>query len=487
MPVRAFSVIGLNHETAPVAVRERFALGSDLSRRLLKTIHTEDVFEEALVLDTCNRTEVYFVARHAEDPVAYLADHIGRLKGAATPREANLFYRYDGLDAVEHLFRVAASLDSQIVGEHQILGQVKDAYRLAVEGRTARFLLNKLLHWAFRVGKRVQTETDLGRGSASVAQAATELARRVLSSIEGRTVLLVGAGRNAELAARTLLRAGAGRLIVANRTLQRARQLAADLMRPPRGKDITADNAGEQQTACPALLCSASSDRDVPADTAESEPGRFQPEAISLEDIPAVIAATDLVISSTGSPEIVLDADALAEPLKQSGRPVVIIDIAVPRDADPRLSALPNVHLYNIDGLERIVAENLEQRRREIPRAEAIIAEEVRAFSKWVDSLQVAPTIRLLQKHFADLQQALIEQYGGQFGDADRRQLEQFMQSVCGRILHDPITFLRRVSEEEPVSETLATVEAVRRMFNLDALDAGPENIPQSGSDGDRS
>ncbi|MGB2779966.1 MAG: glutamyl-tRNA reductase, partial [Phycisphaerae bacterium] len=216
------SVIGLNHDTAPVAVRGEVALGPDLVRRILRSLHAEDAFEEALVLDTCNRTEVYFVARRADDPVAYFLGHVERLKGKPVAAASPLFYRYDGLEAAEHLFRVAASLDSQVIGEHQILGQVKAAYRLAVEAHTARFLLNRLLHWAFRVGKRVQTETDLGRGAASVAQAAVERARRELGTLEGRTVLLVGAGKNARSAARILRASGAGRLVIANRTLDHA-------------------------------------------------------------------------------------------------------------------------------------------------------------------------------------------------------------------------------------------------------------------------
>ena len=470
MPTRKLSVIGLNHQTAPVAVREAFALGPDLSRRLLKRIHGEDAFEEALVLDTCNRTEIYFVAADAEDPLAYLVEHIACLKAAAPPADRALFYRHDGLTAVEHLFRVAASLDSQIVGEHQILGQVKAAYRLAVEARSARFLLNKLLHWAFRVGKRVQTETDLGRGSAGIAQAAVELARRHLGRLEGKTVLLVGAGRNAELAARILLRAGAGRLVVANRTVERARQLAEGLMRPPKGKEWPPDDL-HSGTDCPALGRRTPEDVHA-ADGARAGPREpSRPEAVGLEDIPRLIRRVDLVLASTASPGIILDYETLAEPIAASGRPLVILDIALPRDADPRLGHLPNVRLCNLDDLERLVEENLDRRRAEIPRAEAIVADEVRAFDRWVGSLQVAPTIRLLQKRLEQIQQDLVRQYGSRFSDAEQPQLEQFTQSLCRRLLHDPLTFLRGLSEEAPLSETLATVEILRRMFDLDALE----------------
>jgi len=467
MPTRKLSVIGLNHQTAPVAVREVFTLGPDLSRRLLKRIHGEDAFEEVLVLDTCNRTEVYYVAADANNPLAYLLDHIGRLKGTAPSADPALFYRHDGLAAVEHLFRVAASLDSQIVGEHQILGQVKAAYRLAVEAHSVRFLLNKLLHWAFRVGKRVQTETDLGRGSAGIAQAAVELARRHLGRLEEKSVLLVGAGRNAELAARILLRAGAGRLVVANRTVERARRLAEDLMRPPKGKEIPPDETDD--AACPALPRQATSKTASEDVGGAGEP--LRPEAVGLEEIPRLIGSMDLVLASTASPGIVLDYETLAEPIAAAGRPLVILDIAMPRDADPRLGRLPNVRRCNLDDLERLVEANLNRRRAEIPRAETIVAEEVRAFDKWAGSLQVAPTIRLLQKRLEQIQKDLVGQHGSRFSDADRPQLEQFTQSLCGRLLHDPLTFLRGLSEEAPLSETLATVEIIRRMFDLDALE----------------
>ncbi|MDP6381348.1 MAG: glutamyl-tRNA reductase, partial [Phycisphaerae bacterium] len=228
------SVIGVNHRTAPVDVREKVSLPGDLARRLLQTVRAEKIFEEAMVLDTCNRTEVYFVSNSSEDGAGdtldHLVAHIAEVKQAPAIAYTSFFYRHDGQSAVGHLFRVAASLDSQIVGEHEILDQIKGAYRTAMEARSARFLINKLMHWALRVGKRVQTETDLGRGTASVPQAAVELARHVFSSLEGKTVMLLGAGQTAESAAVALVRCGAGHVIVANRTLSRAEELAGRLL-----------------------------------------------------------------------------------------------------------------------------------------------------------------------------------------------------------------------------------------------------------------
>jgi len=463
------SVIGLNHDTAPVAVRGEVALGPDLVRRLLRRLHAEDAFEEALVLDTCNRTEVYFVARRTDDPVAYFLGHVERLKGKPAAAEPPLFYRYDGLEAAEHLFRVAASLDSQVIGEHQILGQVKAAYRLAVEAHTARFLLNRLLHWAFRVGKRVQTETDLGRGAASVAQAAVERARRELGTLEGRTVLLVGAGKNARSAARILRASGAGRLVIANRTLDHARRVARDLARPPAKKFTLSEVEGEAGDAsCPALKQSGDEANAPPA--ADRTPPL---QIVGLDALPRLIAEVDLVVASTGSPDAVLDYDALAEPIRRAARDLVILDIAVPRDADPRLARLPGVRLITLDDLAHVVEENLERRRAEIPRAERIVAEETRAFGRWMSSLQVAPTIRLLQKRLDQVREDLLRQHGSRFSDADRDQLAQFTESLCKRILHDPLVFLRGLAQDAPLSDTLAAADLVRRLFDLDALEEG--------------
>ncbi|NIA20538.1 MAG: glutamyl-tRNA reductase [Anaerolineaceae bacterium] len=465
--ITRFSVIGLSHRTAPVDVREQFALGGALARRLLDDLHQENVFAEALILDTCNRTEVYFVDNSAAEPLDYLLDHIARLKNTRATSDRSAFYRHDGLAAVEHLFRVSASLDSQIVGEQQILGQVKEAYRVALEARMARFLLNKMMHAAFRVGKRVQSETELGRGSASVAQAAVELARQIFSSLEGLTVLLVGAGQTAEAAARALLRTGVSRLIVANRTPQRAARLAKVLLKPGADKDDALQES--EEPTCPALSRQDDGDRSAVQPPPLPREKTLATEVITLEDIPSVIATTDLMITSTGSPQPVLTYKALARGFRRSGRSQLVIDIAVPRDVEPRLGRLDNVFLYNIDDLDRLVNENLDRRRQEIPRVEAIIEDEVQQFTRWLDALQVTPTIQLLREHLEALQRLQIDRYCKQFSQADREKLAQFTNTLCNKILHQPLTFLRRLTEEGSASEVLATTEIIRQMFGLDS------------------
>ena len=458
------TAIGISHHTAPVGVREAFALPGDLPLRLLRTFKAEDAFEEALVLDTCNRTEVYFVANKCDDPMGYLLGHIARLKSIPAMTDTSAFYHHRGPEAVQHIFRVAGALDSQIVGEHQILGQLKGAYRLAVEARTTGLLLNKLLHWAFRIGKRAQTETDLGRGSTSIAQAAVELAQQVFASLAGKSVMLVGAGETGALAAKALVHVGAGNVIVANRSLDRARKVAESL-RTLEPEDAVALDLEAAPIRCPALPETLPKDIDQ-RPTARGEE-RFTARAIELPDIPQAIGDVDLVICATGAPDMVLTGKEITRALRRAGRSVLIVDIAVPRDVDPKLDKLSNVFLYNIDDLDRIVSRNIATRELEVPRVEAIIADEFGAFAAWCDSLEVIPTIKILQDYVAEIQQDEINRYGGKFSDADREQLEQFTRSLCNKILHQPIAFLRSLSDSASLSQRQGAVDFIRSAFRL--------------------
>ncbi len=477
------SVIGINHHTAPVEVRERFALTGELAGRFLRTVHGESMLEEALVIDTCNRTEIYFVSRAETDATAHVLEHIGRLKGEALQDDAGAFYRHDGPAAVAHLFRVAAALDSQVVGEHEVLGQVRAAYHQALEARTAGFLLNKLLHAALRVGKRTRSETQIGRGSASVAQTAVDLAGQVFADLGDKTVLVVGAGQTAETAARRLLAPGVGRLIVANRTLERAEHLAEQLGREPDEADEPAP-AGQ----CPARSRRRSKNRDshlfppsrpsssdgtVPEKGKEVTVPVFAPQtrAIELTEIPAVLDDVDLVICSTGSPEPVLTMASVGPSIRKRSRLLLIVDIAVPRDVEPAIGEMPNVFLYNLNDLDRVVAQNIQRRRQEIPRAEAIVDQEVARFVAWHDSRQAAATIALLQRRFDMLREAEIKRYGSKFTEDDRAQLDPFTKGLCSKMLHRPIAYLKELAEQARTSDQLAAVDTIRRMFNLDELD----------------
>ncbi len=442
----------MSHRTAPVEVREAFALSEDLLAQLLRAVHTEGVLEEAMVLDTCNRIELYFVSRSPQDAQRYFFDHIARLKGAAPTVDPSAVYRHDGPDAVRHLFRVAAALYSQIVGEHQILGQVKDAYRLATRERTARYRLNKVLHRTFRVGKRALSETALGRGAVSVARAAVDLAGQIFSHLDDKTVLLVGAGEMAESAARRAIAVGVRRVIVANRTLSRAEQLARDLAEAKApDKADGGDPAGAAGAAEPGVAVAA--------------------RGVGMDDLPEAIAEADLVICSTGSPEPVLNRKELAGAIRRRGRHLLIVDIAVPRDVDPAIGDLANVFLYNLNDLDQVVAQNIERRQQEVPLVEAIIEDELQGFIKWHDSLQVASTIKLLKRHFAQRQQAEIKRYGKRFSAESRQELGSFAAGLCNKLLHEPVAFLRQLSAEAGTSEQLLVMDTIRRMFDLDELE----------------
>lgn len=447
------TVIGTSHHTAPVAVREALALAPEQVLALLRAIHADRAYDEALLLSTCNRTEFYFVPRQdgPEDPWADLLARIGRARGTAPPApDPAVLERRDDTEAVRHLFRVAASLESQIVGESEILGQVKDAYRLAVEARTTALLLNRLLHRAFRVGKRVRTETTLEQGSSGVPQAAVELAGHIFAGLETKTVLLVGAGQTAEAAARSLLARGAGRLIVANRTLYRAQQLAMDLAEAGASRGVA--DAEDETNAPP-------------------DPASLATEAIDLDALPEAVGRADLVIASTGATEPVLTRQALGPALARRTRPLMIVDIAVPRDVDPDLGRLESVYLYDLDDLDRLVERNLARRRREIPKAEAVVEDELRQFERWLASRQVAPTIRLLKRRLRAIRRRQIDQYGSRFADSDREELEAFAEAMAKRVLHHPIVLLKHLATDGATSQRLATVDLVRRLFDLDVLE----------------
>jgi glutamyl-tRNA reductase len=450
--------IGTSHHTAPVAVREGLALAPEQTLAMLRGIHADRSYDEALLLSTCNRTEFYVVPRRGgpEDLRADLLARIGRARGAAPPEpDPAIFYRHEDRQAVRHLFRVAASLESQIVGESEILGQVKDAYRLAVEARTTGFLLNRLLHRAFRVGKRVRTETTLEQGSSGVPQAAVELAGHIFAGLEAKTVLLVGAGQTAEAAARALLVRGAGRLIVANRTLYRAQQLALDLAEAGGTRDE--DGADDEETP------------------PRPQRARIPTEAVDLDALPEAVVRADLVIASTGATEPVLTREALAPALARRAEPLMIVDIAVPRDVDPALGRLESVYLYDLDDLDRLVERNLERRRREIPKADAVVEDEVREFLRWLASRQVAPTIRLLKRRLRSIRRRQIDRYGGRFADSDREELEAFAEAMAKRVLHHPIALLKHLATDGATSRRLATVDLVRQLFDLDTLEEADE------------
>ncbi|MGE4553866.1 MAG: glutamyl-tRNA reductase [Desulfovibrionaceae bacterium] len=433
---KSIYLVGLNHRTAAVEIRERYALTSleDFEPSLLAACP----LRECLALSTCNRVEIVGVgaelAADAESADKILADMLAHWAARCGGDPAELAphaYRLKDMAAVNHLFSVASSLDSMVMGEPQILGQLKDAYRAAVGHGTARVILNRLLHKSFSVAKRVRTETAVASSAVSISYAAVELARKIFGELKGRTAMLIGAGEMAELAAQHLMNNGAARLLIVNRTLARARELAQ----------------------------------------------RMRGEAFEFAALPEVLPQADIVISSTGSPTAILRARDVKDVLKKrKHRAMFFIDIAVPRDIDPDVNALDNVYLYDIDDLKEVVEENLAGRREEALKAQLVVDAETNTFATWLRSLDLQPTITDLGRMsdgIAARELARTLKRLGPVDDATREALETLVRSMGHKLLHEPICYLKRRVRQDGDAE--GCVDLVRRIFNLDGqADLGP-------------
>jgi glutamyl-tRNA reductase len=422
-------LLGMNHKTAPVEVRERLAVVCRTETHLLQSLPRLEYVKELLLLSTCNRVEFVFTCARPdgalEEVKALLKAHLG------DPSTADLetcFYTYQDLEAVNHLFRVASSLDSMVVGEPQILGQIKSAYREATECRTVGVILNRLLHKTFSVAKRVRSETMIGSLAVSISFAAVELARKIFGELRGKKVLLIGAGEMAELAAEHFLNQGVRDMVVANRTLERAVELAT----------------------------------------------RFRASTIPFGHILDNLKDVDIVLTSTGSPDPILKFNDIKSRMRQRrNRPIFFIDIAVPRDIDPKVNEIDNVYLYDIDDLHGVVELNRDERLKEAERAEHIVAEETLKFQNWLSSLDVVPTIiALREKAEAIRRNELMKTFSqlSHLNDADRQAIQVLTMSILNKILHDPIITLKRKAERETRQ---AFVDHTQQLFNL-SNGAGP-------------
>lgn len=416
-----FLLIGMNHRTASVDIRERFNL-ADKCAPDSWALPCVDGVNEALILSTCNRVEI-LAAGGADLEQKMLSSWASAC--TCEPQDLSRYiYKHAGLEAARHIFEVAASLDSMVVGEPQILGQLKTAYRKAVECRMAGPVINRLLHTAFFVAKRVRNETAIAASAVSISYAAVELARRIFGSLPSHRALLVGAGEMAELAATHLLQAGIDEIIVCNRTLANAQALAA----------------------------------------------RFHGSAIPFERLGDTLAEADIIIASTGSMEPVINASQVEKALKaRKNRHMFFIDIAVPRDVDPQVNSLDNAYLYDIDDLRDVVEENLAARRVEAEAARAIIDEEVSRFSRWLESLDAKPTILDL---IARGEKAAAIELGRTFKrlknvDPDVREaIEKMAASLVRRLNHDPLMYLKQAGMGRDDSH--GRIDSVRRIFRLD-------------------
>lgn len=422
-------IVGMNHRSAPIEVRESVAFENAYIRDALGRLSAYPSIQESVILSTCNRVEVvavasdhlsafeeiktFFAAQRAHrshDNLAELAEHI---------------YSYHGADAVRHLFRVAASLDSMVVGEPQILGQLKDYYQAAQRTGTVSAILHRLFHRSFSVAKRVRTETGIASRAVSVSSVAVELAKRIFDRFDDKTVMLIGAGKMGDLMARHLQSNGVRSLMVTNRTFERAVELAGGIHGSP----------------------------------------------ILYEDFPRYLKMADLVIGCTGSPEILVDVGMVEKVLKErKQKAMFFIDIGDRRNFDPKINELDNVYIYNIDDLKNVAEENLQERSTEAERAEGIVLEEVQNFTRWISSLEQVPTITALKQRFEEIRRKEMEKSlsGGlrDLSEPQKKALEDMTAAIINKMLHDPISHLKRSSDDD--QEATLYIAALKRLFGLE-------------------
>jgi glutamyl-tRNA reductase len=413
-----FQLIGVNHNSAPLEVRERLAVSEEQLPEAVRTLVKQPGVEEGMVLSTCNRVELLTSTRQSADLRGFLGSYFGLNADALNSH----IYEFQQREAVRHVFRVASSLDSMVVGEPQILGQVKEAYAVARGLGAIHSALEALLSRAFAVAKRVRSETAIGSSSVSIASVAVELAEKIFGSLENKTVYLVGAGKMAELAARHLMARGAGTLLISNRTHQRAVELA----------------------------------------------DAFGGQAVPFDQLYHMASHADIILTSTGASEPIFRREH-GESLRsrRKNNPVFFIDIAVPRNVDPEVNRLDGMFVYDVDDFQTVAAANTAERRREAERAEKIVELEVDRFASRMKSLAVVPTILSLQEYCETIRQAEIDRIRGRLGQISSEQeaaIEAMTRAIINKLLHTPITTLKS-SASEPEAATIH--DMIRRIFNL--------------------
>ena len=431
MPQRRLVCVGVNHRSCPVELREKVAFPAERIEEALKSLRTIDGIGEALVVNTCNRVELY-AAGDADTTPYQLGTFLHRFHGLKEGVLDEHLFRLVGEDAVSHLFRVAASLDAIVVGEPQILGQVKDAFFAAAGTGTTGPVLNRVFHKAFTVAKRVRTETKIASSAVSVSYAGVELARKIFGDLSGLSVLLVGAGDMGELAARHFMERGA-RLLVANRSFERAARLAEQF-----------GGAGRE-----------------------------------MNELPQLLTEVDVVLVSTGAPHFVVTHDMVKKAAKaRRWKPLFLIDIAVPRNVDPACGKLDGMYVYDVDDLAQVVEENLDARRSEADRAEDMVRDEVLKFAKSSRELQAVPLIKALRKKLLEIAEAEAQRTLGVLPAGDekaKKSVQAMAQSIVNKALHEPTTKLKALSAKgEGAAAEL--FQALEDLFGLEIGDdeAGP-------------
>ena len=422
------TLVGLSHKTAPVEIREKLTFPANRQEEALSLLTSTPAVNEAVIVSTCNRTEIYCVTASGADGPDAVIDFIADYHSLDRHELARYLYISEGEAVVKHLFRVVASLDSMVLGEAQILGQVKEAYEASFNAGASQRIFNKLFRQSFELGKRVRNETEIGENAVSISYAAVELAKQVFESLDGRTILVLGAGKMSELTAKHLVSNGVKKVLVANRTHERALELAS----------------------------------------------KFDGEAIVYDDMFDRMSEADIVISSTAATHYVVTKERVAAARKgRRGAPLFFIDIALPRDIDPAVNDLADVYLYNIDDLNGVVSQNLEERMREAERAEVIIAEEMDSFERWLESMDVVPTVAAMRAKAEAIRNAEMQRAIKRLGGLSEKELETVEKLSCAivnKMLHGPTERLKQVAGEK---DGYNYVESARYLYGLDSNPEG--------------
>jgi glutamyl-tRNA reductase len=417
-------LVGINHKSAPVEVRERLAFTAEACATGLRALVDGEIVREGLIVSTCNRVEI--LAETASDRLNDTIERVNQFLSKTDSLPRSFFqthlYQHTDDEAVRHLFRVASSLDSMVVGEPQVLGQVRRAYSIALEAGTAGRILNRLVHHAFRVAKRVRTETGIGANAVSISYMAVELGKKIFNSLEGHTALLIGAGEMAELSARHLINAGVSRVLLANRTEDRAERLA----------------------------------------------GELGGETINFNELSSYLAEADIIICSTAADQYLITEQMVREALaRRRNRPSFFIDISVPRNIDPAIGKLPNVFVFDIDDLESVISSNIREREREAERAELIVESEIMQFQQTLRVLDIGPTIGALRNKLQDIARAELTRQRNRLGPLTAEQetaVEALLVSTVNKISHPLLSHMRRSYDASDAE----TIQAWRDIFGLE-------------------
>jgi len=415
--------VGLNHRTAPVELRERLALTETEIPVLLQEMINQSSIREASLLSTCNRVEMTVVTHDPDAAIAVAHEWFAHKADMDFDLVREHLYSYTTDDAINHLFAVASGLDSLVLGEPQILGQVKTSYEQALAAGTAGHILHRLYQSTFAAAKRARSETGIGKQAVNISSCAVELAKRIFGDLSGKTVMLIGAGEMAELAARHLRGNGCTNILVANRTLERAEKLAIE----------------------------------------------FEGHALTLDELPEYLDSADIIVSSTGASTYVLLPDVVAQAMdKRAIKPMFLVDIAVPRDIDPRIGDIDGAYLYDIDDLQQVVQGNQEQREKESEHARALLKEEAQTVLAWLKSLESVPLIRAIQEQSELMRREEVEKakrYMKGFSDEQNEMLERFSKALMKRFMHPTLRTLKTLPDD---IEGDLLMGAARRLFDAD-------------------